>query len=161
LKPVGIVWLVGAGRLVGATPCGAKGGLFWKAFCWIFWDAFCAACNGMVGTGVIVGEINMLEWGIGIVVVIILPEYSFGIVMLAGSRFGIVAGASYDVCWTGEKFEGKGVTLGWPIASLFLPGRMCRVCSPISTLPFSGMNRAIKLISFWSPPASSQGSQTL
>jgi hypothetical protein len=41
------------------------------------------------------------------------------------------------------------------------PGKMCLLCWPTSTLPFSGMKRTIKLISFWGPPATSQGSHTL
>lgn len=67
----------------------------------------------------------------------------------------------YETCWMAllPKFAANSLVL--PKTFSVLPGKRSFVCSLTTTFPFSGMKRTMRLISFWSPPASSHGSQML
>ena len=69
-------------------------------------------------------------------------------------------GTSYDVGCT-SRLSATGIGPLAVAGGGILPGSSCRDSSPTTKgLPF-GSKRAIKLISFWSPPTSSHGSHTL
>jgi len=77
-----------------------------------------------------------------------------------------IIGVTYDVLWT---VPPPPIELPLRCASIspstaggfFQPGRMYRDCFPTSKGPCLGVKRAIRLISFCSPPTLSQGSQML
>jgi hypothetical protein len=69
-------------------------------------------------------------------------------------------GPSYETCRTPVVPGARRIErIGPGVISGFFPASTCRVGSPVTTRPPAGRKCGISVISVWSPPTSSHGSQ--